>query len=441
MSNVKEMGMKYNLYSWSAQSKINPINIVKAEGIYFWDEDGKKYYDMSAQLVNANLGHGNKKIIQAIKDQTEKMAYIAPSYSCDVRSEAAKKVVELAGGHFRKVFFTNAGAESNENAIKMAKAVTGRWKIFSMYRSYHGATFGASALTGESRRFIAEPGVPGFIKFDGPYPYRAPKQVVFKNVEDVTDFYLTLLENQLIYEGTTQIAAIFMETVVGSNGILIPPKGYMEGVRALCDKYGIMMVCDEVMAGFGRTGKWFAFKNWSIEPDMITFAKGSTCGYFPIGGVIVSEKISNFFDNNKMYCGLTYSAHPVGCAAIIATLDAYEEDKVFDNVLKVGKVLGQLLEELKAKHASVGDVRYIGLFSCLELVRDKTTREPMVPYGKDPEGIMPKIVGMLKAEGFSSYGIENMIHVSPPLIITEEQLREAMKILDKVLDSVDNMIK
>ena len=441
MASVKETGMKYNLYSWSAQSKINPINIVKAEGIYFWDEDGNKYYDMSAQLVNSNLGHGHKKIIQAIKDQADKMAYIAPSYSCDVRSEAAKKMVETAGGHFRKVFFTNAGAESNENAIKMAKAVTGRWKIFSMFRSYHGATFGASALTGESRRFIAEPGVPGFIKFDGPYAYRAPKQCNFKSEEDITDFYLTLLENQLIYEGTSQIAAIFMETVVGSNGILIPPKGYIEGVRALCDKYGIMMVCDEVMAGFGRTGKWFAFKNWDIEPDMITFAKGSTCGYFPIGGVIVSEKIAKHFDDNKMFCGLTYSAHPIGCATILATMEAYEEENVFANVEKVGKVLAELLEDLKAKHACVGDVRYIGLFSCLELVKSKETKEAIVPYGKDPEGIMPKIIGMLKAEGFSTYAIENMVHVSPPLIITEDDLRTAMKILDKVLDSVDNMIK
>ncbi|MEI8215787.1 MAG: aminotransferase class III-fold pyridoxal phosphate-dependent enzyme [Eubacteriales bacterium] len=441
MSNVKEMGKKYNLYSWSAQNKVNPPNIVKAEGIYFWDEDGNKYTDMSAQLVNANLGHGHKKIIQAIKDQAEKLAYIAPSYACDVRSEAAKLMVETAGGHFRKVFFVNAGAEANENAIKMAKAVTGRWKVFSMFRSYHGATFGASALTGESRRFIAEPGIPGFIKFDGPYAYRAPKQCNFKSEEDITDFYLTLLENQLIYEGTDAIAAIFMETVVGSNGILIPPKGYIEGVRALCTKYGIMMVCDEVMAGFGRTGKWFAYKNWDVEPDMITFAKGSTCGYFPIGGVIVNEKIANYFDDNKMFCGLTYSAHPIGCATILATMEAYKEEKVFDNVLKVGKVLAELLEGLKAKHACVGDVRYIGLFSCLELVKDKATKEPMVPYGKDPEGIMPKIIGMLKAEGFSTYSIENMIHVSPPLIITEEQLRDAMKIMDKVLDSVDNMIK
>jgi taurine--2-oxoglutarate transaminase len=310
-----------------------------------------------------------------------------------------------------------------------------------MYRSYHGATFGASALTGESRRFIAEPGIPGFIKFDGPYAYRAPKQCNFKNEEDITDFYLTLLENQLIYEGTSMIAAIFMETVVGSNGILVPPKGYIEGVRALCDKYGIMMVCDEVMAGFGRTGKWFAFKNWDVQPDMITFAKGSTCGYFPIGGVIVSEKIANHFDENKMFCGLTYSAHPIGCATIIATMEAYKEEKVFDNVLKVGKVLAELLEGLKAKHACVGDVRYIGLFSCLELVKDKATREPMVAYGKDPEGVMPKIIGMLKAEGFSTYAIENMVHVSPPLIITEQELRDAMKIMDKVLDSVDNMIK
>ncbi len=433
--------MNYNLYSWSAQGKINPITVAKMEGIYFWDEDGKKYYDMSAQLVNSNLGHGNKKVIQAIKDQADKMAYVAPSYSIDVRSEVAKKLVDIAGPNFKKVFFVNAGAEANENAIKMAKAVTGKWKIFSSYRSYHGATFGASMLTGEPRRFIAEPGVPGFIKFDGPYAYRAPKQCNFKNEEDITDFYLTLLENQLLYEGTHLIAAIFLETVVGSNGILIPPKGYLEGVRALCDKYDIMMVCDEVMAGFGRTGKWFAFQNWNAVPDMITFAKGSTCGYVPFGGVIVNERIANHFKDNKMFCGLTYSAHPIGCAAAIATMDVYKDEKIFDNVLKVGKVLGELLEDIKAKHASVGDARYIGLFSIIELVKDKATREPIVPFGKDPEGIMGKIVGMLKAEGFSTYSHENMIHISPPLIITEAELREALKILDKVLDSVDNMIK
>lgn len=441
MSNVVEMGKKYNLYSWSAQSKVNPVNVVKAEGIHFWDEDGKKYYDMSSQLVNMNLGHGNKKLIQAIKDQADKLAYLAPSFSCDVRTEAARKIVEISGMEGAKVFFTNAGAEANENAIKMAKAYTGKWKIFSAYRSYHGATYGAANLTGEGRRFINEPGIPGFIKFDGPYPYRAPKACKFNSEEDVTAFYLELLENQILYEGPQLIAAIFMETVVGSNGVLIPPKGYMEGVRALCDKYGICMVCDEVMAGFGRTGKWFAFQNWSVQPDMITFAKGSTCGYVPLGGVIASKKISDFFDENKMFCGLTYSAHPMGCAVAIAAIDAYTEDKVFENVAKVGKALGEGLEALKAKHACVGDVRYIGLFSIVEFVKNKETREPLVPFSKDPEGIMPKIIGMLKAEGFYTYAHENMIHVSPPLIITEKELAEALAMLDKVLDSVDNMIK
>ncbi|MFA7660155.1 MAG: aminotransferase class III-fold pyridoxal phosphate-dependent enzyme [Anaerovoracaceae bacterium] len=441
MSNVVEMGKKYNLYSWSAQRKLNPANIVKAEGIYFWDEDGKKYYDMSAQLVNMNLGHGNKKLIQAIKDQADKLPFLAPSFSCDVRSEAARKLVEISGLEDAKVFFTNAGAEANENAIKLAKAYTGEWKIFSMYRSYHGATYGAANLTGEPRRFINEPGIPGFIKFDGPYEYRAPKACKFEKEEDVTAFYLELLENQILYEGPDLIAAIFLETVVGSNGVLVPPKGYLEGVRALCDKYGICMVCDEVMAGFGRTGKWFAFQNWDVKPDLVSFAKGSTCGYVPLGGVIVSKKIAEFYDDNKMFCGLTYSAHPMGCAVAVAAIDAYKDDKVFENVLKVGKVLGEGLEALKAKHACVGDVRYIGLFSIVEFVKDKATREPIVPFGKDPDGIMPKILGMLRAEGFYTYAHENMIHVSPPLIITEQELKEALQMLDKVMDSVDNMIK
>jgi len=441
MSNIKEQGMKYNLYSWSAQKKINPTVISKAEGIYFWDEDGKKYYDMSAQLVNANLGHGNKKLIQAIKDQADKIPFIAPSYSIDVRSEAAQKLVEASGMVGGKVFFVNAGAEANENAIKFCKAATGKWKIFSMYRSYHGATFGASCLTGEPRRFIAEPGVPGFVHFDGPYPYRAPKACVFNSEQDVTDFYLELLTNQIQYEGPDSVAGIFLETVVGSNGIHIPPKGYMEGVRALCDKYNIMMVCDEVMAGFYRTGTMFAFQNFNIMPDMITFAKGATCGYVPLGGVIVSEKIASIFDEKKMYNGLTYSAHPMGCAATIATMDAYNELNIADNVKKQGKVLGELLEDMYKKHACVGQVRYIGLFSCVELVKSKETREALVPFNNDKEGVMGKIVGMLKAEGFSTYSHENMILVAPPLIITEEELREAMKMLDKVLDSVDNMIK
>ncbi|MGI6730940.1 MAG: aminotransferase class III-fold pyridoxal phosphate-dependent enzyme [Anaerovoracaceae bacterium] len=441
MSTIKEQGMKYNLYSWSAQNKINPMVVSKAEGIYFWDEDGNKYYDMSAQLVNSNLGHGHKKIIQAIKDQADKMPFMGPGYSIDVRSEAARKLVEASGFEGGKVFFTNAGAEANENAIKMCKAYTGKWKIFSSYRSYHGASAGAGNLTGEPRRFINEPGLPGFIKFDGPYAYRAPRACKFESEEDVTAFYLELLENQILYEGPDLIAGLFLETVVGSNGILIPPKGYLEGVRALCTKYNIVMVCDEVMAGFYRTGTVFAFQQFNIVPDLVTFAKGSTCGYVPLGGVIVSEKIAKHFDDNKMFCGLTYSAHPMGCAAAIATMDAYIEDKAPENVAKLAPVLAEILDGFVEKHPCVGEVRHIGLFSCVELVKDKATREPIVPFNNDVEGLMGKIVGMLKAEGFSTYSHENMILVCPPLIITEKELRDALAIMDKVLDSVDNMIK
>ena len=440
MSTIRDMDKKYNLHSWSAQKALNPEVIVKAEGIYLWNEEGTRFYDMSAQLVNMNLGHGHKKIIQAIKDQADKLAFIAPSYACDVRSEAAKKLVDLAPESMTKVFFTNAGAEANENAIKIARQFTGRNKIFSAYRSYHGATHGAAALTGESRRQYAEPGMVGFVKFEGPYAYRAPKQVKFENEADVTAYYLELLENQIKYEGTDKIAAIFFETVVGSNGVLIPPVGYYEGVRAMCDKYGIMMVCDEVMAGFGRTGKMFAFENFNVVPDIITFAKGATCGYAPLGGAIVSETIATHFDENVLGCGLTYNGHPLGCAAAIATIDAYIEEKVFDNVDKQAVVLAEILEEIKAKHACVGDVRYIGLFSMIELVKDPVTEEPMVPFGQDPEGTMAKIIGMLKAEGFLTYKMNNMLAVCPPLVITEAELREAMKIMDKVLDSVDNML-
>lgn len=441
MSGIKEMSLKYNLHSWSAQGKLNPMVVTKAEGIYFWDEDGNQYMDMSSQLVNLNLGHGNKVVIDAIKAQAEKLPFIGPGYALDVRSEAAKAIVEESGMENAKVFFTNAGAEANENALKLVKMYTKKWKVFSMYRSYHGSSAGAGMLTGEPRHFANEPGGPGFIKFDGPYAYRAPKACKFNNEEEVTAFYLELLENQIKYEGPELIAAIFLETVVGSNGVQIPPKGYLKGVRALCDKYEILLVCDEVMAGWYRTGTAFAFQQFDITPDLLTFAKGSTCGYVPLGGVVVSKKIADYFENNVMYCGLTYSAHPMGCAAAVATIAEYKRLDVAGNVKKLAPVLAALEDEMVEKHACVGQVRHIGLFSMIELVKNKETREAIVPFGKDPEGMMGKILGMLKKEGFATYSHENMIMVSPPLIITEEELRKAMAIMDKVLDSVDNMIK
>nr|WP_024836093.1 aminotransferase class III-fold pyridoxal phosphate-dependent enzyme [Clostridium sp. 12(A)] len=432
---IKSTLMEYNLQSWSKQKSINPISVEKAEGIYFWDYDGNRYSDMSSQLVNMNLGFGNPAISQAIKDQVDQYCFVGPSYGAESRAILAKKIIGLMPDNMGKVFFTNAGAESNENAVKIARMFTGKHKIFSRYRSYHGSSFGAGNLTGEPRRYTLEPGVPGFVKFFDPYVYR--EGIEFESEESASSYYLKKLEEQIQYEGPDSVAAIVMETITGSNGILIPPKGYMPGVRALCDKYGILMICDEVMTGWCRTGKMFAFEHFDIKPDIVTFAKGVTCGYVPLGGVVVSKDIAAYFDDNLLSCGLTYSGHPLSCAAGVACVNYYEEADILSNVNKVGQVLGEVLEKMKQNHKSVGDVRYIGLFSAVELVKDKETKEPLVPYGRDPKGIMGKITGLLKERKFMTYTHENMVLVAPPLIITEEQLREELKKLDEVLTIVD----
>ena len=433
MSKISEMSKKYNLHSWSAQKALKPAVITKAEGIYFWDEDGNKYYDMSSQLVNANLGHGNRALIDAIKDQAEKLAFIGPGYAIDVRSEAAKMLVEMAGPVFEggKVFFTNAGAEANENAIKYCRTVTGKWKILSMWNSYHGATFAASALTGESRRWVTEPSMVGFYHFDGPFPYHAPKQVSFKNEADMTSYYLDRFEELVNREGPHLIAGVFVETVVGSNGVLVPPKGYLKGLKEICKKHDIMLVCDEVMAGFYRCGTKFAFHQFDVEPDIVVFAKGATCGYVPLGGCIVNKRIADYYEENKMFHGLTYSAHPIGCAVCVAGIKEYDRLGVPKNVKKQSKVLAELLDKLLKKHKCVGDARYIGLFAQVELVKNKKTREPF------NAAEMAKVMGILKNAGYASYNIENGLMVAPPLIITEQELREGVAILDKVLCEVD----
>jgi len=433
MSKISEMSKKYNLHSWSAQKALKPAVITKAEGIYFWDEDGNKYYDMSSQLVNANLGHGNRALIDAIKDQAEKLAFIGPGYAVDVRSEAAKMLVEFAGPAFEggKVFFTNAGAEANENAIKYCRTVTGKWKILSMWNSYHGATHGASELTGEPRRWVAEPGMIGFYHFDGPFPYHAPKQVSFKNEADMTSYYLDRFEEIVNREGPHLIAGVFVETVVGSNGVLVPPKGYLKGLKEICKKHDIMLVCDEVMAGFYRCGTKFAFHQFDVEPDIVTFAKGATCGYIPLGGCIVNKRIADYYEENKMFHGLTYSAHPMGCAACVAGMLEYDKLGVPKNVKKLSKVLAELMDKLVKKHKCVGDARYIGLFAQVELVKNKKTKEPFSAAD------MVKVMGMLRKAGYSSYNNENGVMVAPPLIITEQELREGVAMLDEVLKEVD----
>lgn len=430
---IKKDDKEYVMHSWSKQKTVNPKIIKNAEGIFFWDEKGKKYYDMCSQLVYLNVGHQHPKLLEEFKHIGE-IPIAAPSFATAPKAELARKIIEVAPSNMAKVFFTNGGAESNDHAVKIARMATGRYKIFSRYRSYHGATFGAGNLTGEARRFTVEPGLPGFIKFDTPYLYR--EVIDFANEEDATKFYISRLHNQIQYEGPETIAAIFMEPIPGSNGVIIPPKGYLEGVRELCDRYGILMICDEVMTGFGRTGKMFAVQNYDFEPDMMTFAKGVTCGYSPLGGVIISEKVASYFDDNVFMTGLTYSGHTVSTQIGCATLDIYKDENLIEHAAEMGKILASRLEKF-LQFDSVGEVRSIGLFAAVELVKDKETREPIIAYGmdygKDKVGLMSKFVSLLSEQGFYTYSHESSVIIAPPLVITEEQINAAMDIFESVV--------
>ena len=437
---VSKMQTDYVLQSWSKQRNLNPTPVEKAEGIYYYDYDGNRYTDMASQLVNVNTGFANAEMAEAIKAQVDKYCYIAPSLASEPRARLAKIIVDKVNaqtsGKYGKVFFTNGGADANENAVKIARLFTGRTKVFSRYRSYHGSTYGSGNLTGEPRHFALEPAIPGFIHFFDPYIYQ--EAIRFASEEEATAFYIAKLREQIIYEGADRVAAIVCETVTGSNGVIIPPKGYLKGIRALCDEFGICMICDEVMAGWYRTGKMFAFMNFDVEPDIISFAKGVNSGYVPLGGCIVTKKIASFFDDTLLSCGLTYSGHPLACAAGIACQEFYEKAGMEEHVQTVGKKLAAILESLKEKHQSVGDVRCIGLFSAIELVKDRGTHEPLVPFGKDPAGIMSSIIGELKTRKFMTYSHENMVIIAPPLVITESQLEEEMAKMDEVLSIVDS---
>ncbi|MCC8022541.1 MAG: aminotransferase class III-fold pyridoxal phosphate-dependent enzyme [Clostridiales bacterium] len=434
---VLDWDRSYNQHPWLPGST-EPLPIERADGIYFWDYDGKRYYDMSSQRTCVNLGYGNRDIIDAMKEQMEIAPYTAPAHASAPKSELAKLLVELAPDNIAKAVFTCGGSDANEAAINMARTVTGRSKILSRYRSYHGSTLGSGNLSGDPRRFALEqPAAPGFLKFTDPYVYR--DGLSFASDAEASAYYLNKLEEQIRYEGPDQIAAVVVEPVTGANGVIIPPDGYLQGLRALTRKYGILLVCDEVMAGFGRTGTMFSFSHWGIEPDIITFAKGVTCGYIQLGGILISREIADYYEDKIFQFGLTYSGHTLACAAGVACVNYYQKAHILEHVQALAPVLGGLLEEMKEKHACVGDVRYIGLFSALELVQDKASREPLVPYGKDPDGIMKRIFAMLRSRGVSTYGRENNINITPPLIITEQELRDALGILDEVLAEVDRM--
>ncbi|WP_461210914.1 aminotransferase class III-fold pyridoxal phosphate-dependent enzyme [Desulfocurvus sp. DL9XJH121] len=436
MSEAYENDRAYVLHSWSVQGQLKPKVITRGEGVFFWDEDGKRYYDFASQLVNLNIGHQHPKVVEAIKAQADKLCYVAPGFAEESRGKLAKRVIGLLPEEFGKCFFTLGGADSNENAIKIARAVTGRHKLVTRYRSYHGATYGAITLTGDPRRPPVEPGIPGVVRVLDPYCYRCPfgqkpescKMECAEHVREV-----------LLYENPETVAAILMESVTGTNGIFPPPKGYMERIREICDEFGILMICDEVMTGFGRTGKWFGFQNFDIVPDIVTMAKGVNSGYVPLGVVAVTKKIAKFFDDKMLYCGLTYSGHPVSCAAALATIDAYEDEGHIENSGKLGGLFAELLADIKAKHPLVGDVRSIGLFGAIELVKDRETREPLTPWN-GPAGPMVEFGKRFDEAGVSAYLRWNYIFLTPPIIINEEELRDAMARIESSIGEAEKAI-
>lgn len=421
------MSREFTFFSWSVQGDVNPIPVARAEGVYFWDANGKRYLDFASQLVNANIGHQNPRVVKAIQDQAAELTFVAPGLTSQPRALLGKKLADIAPGDLKKTFFTLGGAEANENAVKIARFYTGRHKILARYRSYHGATHGAVALTGDYRRLPVEPAMPGVVHFLDPYCYRCPfgwtratcHRECIAHVEEIIQ-----------YEGPENIAAIMLEGITGTNGLIIPPDDYWPRMREICDKYGILLIADEVMSGWGRTGTWFAVDNWKVVPDIITTAKGLTSGYVPLGAVIVTQKIAEFFDKRYLYAGLTYSGHALACAAALATIEAYEDEHIFENARRVGEHLGRRLEELMASHPAVGDARYIGLFAALELVQDRQSKAPM--------DVTP-LKNFLLEHGVYVFNFKNILFIVPPLIISEEQLDAGLQVLDeglsKVLDS------
>jgi taurine--2-oxoglutarate transaminase len=423
---------RYTLYEWAAQSAADPIPVDHAKGVYFYSPDGTRYLDFNSQLMSVNAGHGDPRIVDAIKRQAEKLAYANPFMAHEPRAMLGQKLADLMPGDLDKVFFTLGGAEANENALRLARAVTGRHKVIARYRSYHGATAGAIALTGDPRRWANDIGDSGVVHVLD--PYHGPQRP-----EDTAEESLRYLEETIQLEGPNTIAAFFLETVTGTNGILIPPDRYLQGVRALCDRYGILMVCDEIMSGFGRTGEWFALDHWKVVPDLMTMAKGLTSSYVPLGAVGMRPQIAEYFQNRVFYGGLTYNSHPLACAAALGTIQAYEEDDMVGNARRMGEVMKRHHEALKTRHPSVGLTRSIGLFGILELVRSRKTMEPMAPFNGTSDE-MKAVAKYLRDHGLYTFVRWNTIMTNPPLCINEEQLAEGFAIIDKALEIADQAV-
>ncbi|WP_433615286.1 aspartate aminotransferase family protein [Dactylosporangium sp. CA-139114] len=425
-------------HSWSAQRLLDPVVVEGGLGATFWDEAGTRYLDFSSQLVNLNLGHQHPRVVAAIQQQAAKLCTIAPTFGNAARSEAARLIASVAPGDLGHVFFTNGGTEANEHAIRMARGTTGRHKILAAYRSYHGATTGSITLTGDPRRWANEPAMPGVVRFFGPYAYRSPFHA--ESEEQESERALAHLEEVFTLEGPQTIAAVILEPVVGTNGILVPPPGYLAGVRELCDRHGALLIADEVMSGFGRCGAWFAVDRWGVVPDLITFAKGVNSGYVPLGGVILGPRVYETFAERPFPGGLTYSGHPLACAAAVATIEVMRDEGIPERVRDLGeRVVRPRLEKLRDRHPCVGDVRGLGLFWAIELVRDRGTREMFVPYNAAGPAAKPMadVVAACKRRGVWPFTHFNRVHVVPPLIISEEELLQGIDAIDDALETAD----
>jgi taurine---2-oxoglutarate transaminase len=437
---ILPLSKEHVFYTWSAQAKVNPIPVKRAKGVYFWDTSDKRYLDFNSMTMCVNVGHGDERIIKAMQEQIAELPYAAPGMTTKIRALASKAVADVSPHQaLTKVLFTLGGADANENAIKLARGYTGKHKILTRYRSYHGATMGAMAATGDPRRQMWEPlTMPGVVHFLDPYRYRSTFHRTNPDIPEAefSQDYLNHLEEIIQYEGSDTIAAILMESVTGTNGILIPPEGYMQGVRALCDRYGIVMIADEVMSGFGRTGKWFALEHWDVVPDILTMAKGLTSAYAPLGAVAMKPEIASAFDERVFESGLTYTSHPVSLAAAVANIQVLKEDQIVERVAGMGPALKRMLTDLGESHPSVGEVRSIGLFGILELVKNRETKEPMAPWnGSSPE--MTALRKFCLEHGLFLYTHWHTVLVIPPLIITEAQLQEGMEVLDQALEITD----
>ena len=440
---ILPLSLKHNFWTWSAQGRVQPIPVTRAEGVYFWDAAGKRYLDFNSMVMCSNIGHGDARVVEAITEQARELVFAGPGMASKPRALLGKMLAEITPGDLDRFLYVLGGAEANENAIKLARAYTGRHKILARYRSYHGATAGAMAATGDPRRWAWEPSLmPGVVHFLDPYRYRSTFHRGRPEVgeEEFCLDYLNHLEEVIQLEGPATIAAVLVETVTGTNGVIIPPQGYLAGVRQICDRHGILLICDEVMSGFGRTGAWFAVDHWKVVPDLMTLAKGLTSGYAPLGAVAMRQSIADFFHDRVYQGGLTYNGHPISLAAAIANLQVLQQDHLVERAQALGPVLARHLRELGEAHPSVGDVRSIGLFGVIELVRNRATREPLAPFNaSSPE--MERIRKFLLERGLFLYTHWHTLLILPPLIITEAQLAEGFTLIDEALAIADQAVE